>query len=326
MTHFITVLWRFALVLALGSTIPHLAVASDFPQKPIKIVVGFAPGGGTDTLTRELARRMGAKLGQTVVVDNKPGGGQVLAMQTAMGSPPDGYTLVIGSPGAFSVSPHLYKNLQYDSRKFVTVAPISAQAIVLAALPDFPASSFTELIKLAKSQKTGLNYGSFGVGTSAHLGMEMLKKSSGLEAMHIAYRGDPPALMALKSKEVHVAGLTMFSALARIKSGEIKALGVFQAKPDRNLPQVQTTSQAGFPDVDLPSWLGLFAPPNTPKEIVDKLEAAAREAVASREFQAYALNSGSEPLSMSNKDFRAMIDQQSARLGTIIKAINLQPE
>ncbi|GAP36729.1 tripartite tricarboxylate transporter substrate binding protein [Piscinibacter sakaiensis] len=313
-----------AALCAWATTLP--LQAAEFPQRPVKIVVGFAPGGSTDSITRELARRLGRELGQTVIVDNKPGGGQVPAMQTAAGSGADGYTLVIGSPGGFSVSPHLYRKLPYDAREFVPIAAIATQANVLVARPDLPASNLRELMALAKTRKQGLNYGSFGSGTSAHLAMEMLKKQSGLDALHIAYKGDPPALLAIKGGEIDVAVITMFSAQPRIRSGELKGLAVLQARPDRNLPQLQTTAQAGYPDVDLPSWLGLFAPPGTPQPVVEKLEAATRKVLATPDFQAYVLTNGNEPLTLDNPAFLAMIQRQSAQLGQVIRDIKLQAD
>lgn len=302
------------------------ARAGQFPDRPLKIIVGFSPGGPTDVITREFARRLEREIGQPVIVDNRPGAGQVIAMQAAINGGADGYTLVIGTPGGFSIGPKLYKNLQYDPKKFVPVTPLTTQANILVALPSFPASSFTELVKLGKTRKAPINYGSLGAGSSVHLAMEMFKKKSGLDAQHIAYKGEAPALLALKSQEVELGAITMFGALSRIRSGELKALGVFQAKPDSNLPQIQTTVQAGFPDIDLPSWVGLFAPPGTPKNATDKIEAAARRVLQSAGFLAYLSTVGNGPLALDNAAFVSMIQKQTLQLGEVIDAMQLKPE
>ncbi len=316
---------RAAAASAIALALPS-ARAGEFPDGPVRIIVGFPPGGPTDSITRVLARHLEREIGQPVILDNKPGAGQTIAMQSAVNSRADGYTLIIGTPGSFSIGPKLYKNLQYDSSQFVPVTPLTTQATILVALPSFPASSFTELVKFAKTRKVPLNYGSIGVGTSVHLAMELFKKKSGLDVQHVAYKGEAPALVAVKTQEVELGAITMFGALSRIRSGELKGLGVFQARPDPILPQVQTTAQAGFPDVDLPSWLGLFAPPKTPKHVTDKLEATTRRVLKSAEFAAYLFTFGNQPLALDNKTFVAMIQKQTQQLGEIIDSIGLRPE
>ena len=310
----------------LAAAVMSAAQAANFPLRPVRIVVGFAPGGSTDGVTREFARRLEAEIGQPAIVDNKPGAGQVVALQTVQNAAPDGYTLLMGTTSSFAVSPHLYKSLHADALKFVPVAPVASQANVLVAHPDFRIASINELLNAAKARKAPLNYGTYGAGTGAHLAMEMLKAQAGIQATHIGYRGDAPALMALKSKEVDIAVITMFSAMSRIQSGELLGIGVFQAKPDRSLPQLQTTEQAGYPEVDVPSWIGLFAPLGTPKAVTDKLEAAARAVVATPDFQSFVLARGNEPMSMSNAEFSRLIELQSRRLGQVIRSIKLQPE
>ena len=315
--------------MALGSSIPFAflsARASDFPSRPIRIVVGFAPGGSTDAIARDFARRLEKEIGQSVLIDNKPGGYQIIAVQSALSGGADGYSLVIGTPGSLSITPNLYKSLPYDPRALVPVAPLTTQATALVALPSFPASSFSELVSLAKSRKTPLNYGSLGSGSSVHLAMEMLKSRAGMDIQHIAYRGDAPALLALQSREVELGAITMFSALPRVRRGELKALGVFQAKPDPGLPQVQTTAQAGFPEIDFPSWLGLFAPPKTPKDVIDKLEAASRRVLASADFATYLASVANEPLAISNQALVSMAQTQTQRFREVIDSIGLKPE
>lgn len=300
--------------------------AADFPQRPIKVVLGFAPGGGTDLTMRELARQLESRLGQPVVVDNKPSAGSIVAMQTVASAPPDGYTLVLGSPAGFSVTPSLFKKLSFNASQFVLVAPVSTAANVLVAQPDFPANTLSDLAPLAKRRGAAITYGSFGIGTTAHLGMEMFASRAGLQATHVPYKGDSASILALKSRDIDVAVVTMLSAQPRIKSGELKGLGVYQVKPDRNFPSLQTTAQASANDVDLPFWLALFAPPQTPKAVTDKLEAAVRAVVTSAAYQTFLSNNGSEPLLSSNADFMAMLNAQTAQLATVIRDLKIAPE
>jgi len=304
------------------------AKAADYPQRPIKIVIAFGPGGATDLTARELARQLQSKLGQPVVIENKPSAGSIVAMQAVATAAPDGYTLIIGTPAGFSVTPYLFKTVPYNARDFVPIAPISAMPNVVVAKPDYPVSSLSELVKRAKgkSASASVTYGSFGTGTTSHLAMEMFRSATGVEAMHVPYKGDAPALIAIKSKEVEVAVITMFTAQSRIATGELKGLGVLQARPSRVMPSLQTAAQAGAAEVDLPSWLALFAPPKTPKAITDKLEVAVRSVLNTPEFQDFLLKHGSEPLTGSNKEFLAMIDKQSALLSAKIRELKLVGE
>ncbi|MDM0087964.1 MULTISPECIES: tripartite tricarboxylate transporter substrate binding protein [unclassified Variovorax] len=322
------ILFRRACIVALSllATLlePSAVYAADYPSRPIKIIVAMGPGGLSDLTTRQLARMLEAKLGQPVIVENKPSAGQVVGMQATANAAPDGYTLLLGSTTGLAITPKLFNNVTIDPTKFVAVSPISTTPNVLVALPDFPANDFKELAANANARKDPITYGSIGVGTSPHLGMEIFRIGAKFEATHVPYKGDAPALLALKSREVDTAVITMFSAQPRIKSGELKALGVFQAQPFQNLPNIQTTTQAGVPEADVPGWVGLFASPGTPTSIIAKLEPVARQVIASAEFQAFLASHGSESVQLDNKSYVAMIARQSAQLGDIIKKLNLQ--
>jgi tripartite-type tricarboxylate transporter receptor subunit TctC len=315
-----------ALAVTTAALAPPSARAAKFPEKPIRIIIGYAAGGASESISREFAARLCREIGQPVIIDNKPGAGQIVSMLSAQNSPSDGYTLVAGNPGSHSISPNLYKNLPYDPRQFIPVSPITAQANILVSLPSFQASSFSELVKLSRSRKQPLNYASLGIGSAAHLAMEMFKKRSGIDLQHIPYKGDSPALLAIKSGEVDLGVITTSSALPRIRDGELKGLGVFQNKPDPYLTTVQTTAQAGYPEIDLPTWAGIFAPPKTPKAVADYLQAASRRVVESPEFATFAASRASQPLTLGSSAFAAMIQDQSLQIQEIIRAINLRPE
>jgi len=315
-----------AIAATTASLVIPSARAAKFPEKPLKIIIGYAAGGASDSISREFAARLSREIGQPVIIDNKPGAGQIVSMLSALNSPPDGYTLVAGNSGSHCISPHLYRDLAYDPRQFIPVSPITAQANILVSLPSFQASSFSELVKLSRSRKQPLNYASLGVGSTAHLAMEMFKKRSGIEVQHIPYKGDSPALLAIKSGEVEMGVITTISALPRIRDGELKGLGVFQSKSDPNLPTVQTTAQAGYPEIDLATWAGIFAPPNTPKAAVDYLQIACRRVVESREFASFAASRASQALTLDSTSFATMIQNQSLQMREIIRAIDLRPE
>jgi len=309
--------------LAIASASSH---GAEFPNRPIRIVVGFGAGGATDLTARELARRMEVKLGQPVIVDNKPGAGAIIAMQAVASAAPDGYTLILGTPAGFTISPYLFKKISYNPKEFVPVSAVSAMANTVIASTSFPANTLSDLIKQAKTRQAPLAYGSYGVGTTGHLAMELFKSRVGLDATHIAYKGDTPAYVAIRAKEIDVAVVTMFAAQARIASGEVKGLGVLQADPDPSLPSMQTAAQAGAAGVDLPTWLALFAPPKTPKEVATVLESTVQSILASNDFKAYLIKNGSAPLLLSNRDLVALMDKQSAQLREKIRELNLVGE
>ena len=312
--------------LAAASCAPFSALGNDFPVRTLRIVVPFGPGGITDLIARQMAKGMSEKLGQSVIVENKPGAGHVISLQTLAQAQPDGYTILLGSNTGFTVTPHLYKNLGFDVATFKPIAPINTAPTVLAARPDFPANNLSELVRLTKSKPGSMNYGSFGIGSSAHLGMEIFKRDMGIEITHVPYKGDAPVFTALLAKEVDVAFITLFSAQARIRTGEIKALGLLQAERIPTHPGIQTTVEAGSANSDLPVWIAFFAHPATPDDIMKKLETVTRSIVSSAEFRDFLRSRGAEPLEIDNVRFMQFIRTQSARIGPIVDAIGLKAQ
>jgi tripartite-type tricarboxylate transporter receptor subunit TctC len=302
-----------------------LSVRADYPDRPIRIIVPFGPGGITDVITRQLVKGMGEKLGQPFVVENKPGAGHMISLQTVGQAKPDGYTILVGSNTAFTITPHLYKNVGVNIGAFKPIAPMITSPTVLVARPDFPANNLSELVSMAKQKPGSLTYGSFGVASSAHLGMEIFMRDLGIDLVHVAYKGDAPVLMGLLGKEVDVAYITMFSAKSRIQSGEVKALGALQSERIPSFPSVQTTVETGSPKSDHPVWIALFAAPDTPDEIVRKLEHAARSVVGSAEFAEFVRGRGAEPMLMENAKLASFMEAQSESIESIVKEIGLEP-
>ncbi|HEY9281020.1 MAG TPA: tripartite tricarboxylate transporter substrate binding protein [Eoetvoesiella sp.] len=300
--------------------------AADYPNRSIKLIVPFGPGGITDIIARQVAKGLSEKLGQSVVIENKPSAGHIVALQTVARAKPDGYTILLGSNTGFTSTPHRYKNLDFDVNSFPVIAPINISPTVLLARPEFPADSMTDFVKLAKSKPGVLNYGSFGVGTSAHLGMEIFKKDTGIEVTHVPYKGDAPGIMALLSKEVDVVFNTLFSAQERIRSGEVKALGVLQADRLVKYPSIQTMVEAGSKNADMPVWIAFFASPGTPKEIVKILGDATRSVVSSAEFDEFLEKRGNIPMALSNEELLEFIRVQSDRIGPIVGSLGLQAD
>lgn len=247
-------------------------------------------------------------------------------MQTVAQATPDGYTILLGSNTGFTVAPHMYKNLPFRIDTLQPIAPINTAPTVLLARPDFPANNLTELIQYIKDNPGKLNYGSFGIGTSAHLGMEIMKSDLGLNIMHIPYRGDAQGLLALKAKEVDIAYITLFSAQARIRAGEFKALGVLQNDRLTAFPDIQTTVEVGSKNSGMPVWIAFFAPPGTPDAVMRKLESATRSASTAPAFVEFLHNNGVEPWNPSNQDLMRFIQDQLNRSGPIIQEIGLQPQ
>lgn len=313
-----------ALVIAFAAS--SIVIASDYPARPIRLIVPFGPGGITDIIARQVAKGLGERLGQPVIVENKPGAGHVLAMQTVATAQPDGYTILFGSNTGFTIAPHVYKNLGYDVIKsFTLIAPIYASPVVLLARPDFPANSLTEFVNLAKSKPNTLNYGSYGAGTSAHLSMEIFKKDMGIDVLHIPYKGDAGAIQALLSKDVDVAFITMFSAGSRIRSGELKAIGLFQSERVASLGSIQTTAEAGSKNADFPTWGALFVPAATPTDIVQRLQEATRSVTSQKQYQDFLRDRGTEPLQTENAKLLQFMHDQSSRIAPLVTTIGLKP-
>jgi tripartite-type tricarboxylate transporter receptor subunit TctC len=315
-----------AIVCAGAALAVPLAGAADYPTKPIRLMVPFGPGGITDVIARQAAKAMGDKLGQPIVVENKPSAGHIVAMQTVAQSAPDGYTILLGSNTGFNVAPHMYKNLGFDIGSLQLIAPVNTAPTVLVARPEFAGNSLADLVRMGKAKQGGINYASFGVGSSAHLGMEIIKKDLGLEATHVPYKGDAGVYTALMGKEVDVGFMTLFSAQQRLRAGELKALATLQADRIPAFPAIQSTVEAGAKNSDLPVWIAFFAPAGTPRDVMKKLEDTLRSVVSSPEFGEFLRNRGAEPLTITNAQMTQFMTAQTAKIGPIVQAIGLKAE
>jgi len=268
-------------LLALVGMVPRAAVAQDYPTKPVTIVVPAAPGGVTDTLGRMLAQHFTAAWGQQAIVENRPGANNQIAAEYVTKAAPDGYTLFIGPESTFVINPSLYTKLPYDPVKGFT--PISGLVTINQALilnPSVPVKNVKELIALAKQKPGELNYGTFGVGSSGHLNMELFQTMSGAKFQAVHYKGATPALTDVIAGHIQMMFISVGSAVPQWKSGKVNFIAVGANKRMALLPEMPTVAESGLPGYEAVSWFGLFGPPGMPADLVSKINAEVRKVFA----------------------------------------------
>lgn len=265
--------WLFS-VLCGACLLAHAA----YPDKPITLVVPYPPGGATDTIARVLAGPLGKRLGQPVVVDNKAGAGTAIGAAAVARSAPDGYTLLISSNTTFTVNAALKNTLPYDPLKdFESIGIIGSSPLVLLANPKVAANTVKEVVALSKREPNGLNFGSFGVGTTAHLAGEMFKVMAGANLTHVAYKGSAPAMTDLIAGQIQLSFDTSVAALPQMAAGKVKAIAVTTRVRSAQMPQVPTVAEAGFPDYDMVPWIGLVTRRGLNAEVGGKLTQALKD-------------------------------------------------
>ncbi len=317
------VLLTFGAVLS-GSSLA--APASGYPNKPIRLISPFAPGGGTDIMARTIGQKLTESLGQSVVVDNRPGAGGTTGADIVSKSPPDGYTLLVGGPSPLTVAPHLYKKLPYDPLK--DLAPVTLMATVpsiLAVHPSLPAHSVTELIALARSKPGQLTFSSSGNGGSGHLAGEMLKGMAGIDMLHVPYKGTGPATTALVSGEISLSMGNMLSLLPHVKSGRLRALAVTSEKRSPVLPELPTVAET-VPGYTARVWYSILVPAGTPAQIVAKLNSAIVGILRTPEIKDHLSREGGEIIASTPQELTAFLRAESARWAKVIKEAGIRAE
>jgi tripartite-type tricarboxylate transporter receptor subunit TctC len=283
--------WLVLAALLFAVLSPNNALAS-YPERIIKIVVPFAPGGGTDVVARTLAQEMAKDLGVSVIVENKPGAGTIIGTQAVAVSEPDGYTLLMGT-FANAVNPSLNAKLPYDPHKdFAPVALVARSFNIVVVNPKSEIKSIADLIAAAKADPGKLSYGTYGTGTSAHLAGELFKNLAKVDLTTVPYKGAAPAITDLISGQIQVMFTTVASAASLIEAGQLRALAVTSAERSPAFPDLPTVAEAGVPGYAAGSWYGLFAPAKTPKEVIDRLNKSAALAVQSEAFRRLGVNEG----------------------------------
>ena len=273
------------------------SLAADYPSAPVRIVVPFPPGGIADSLARAIADRLSPRLGQAVVVDNRPGGNTIIAAQLVAKAKPDGYTLLMGTDATLSVLPYIYSKLPFDPKAdFTPVLPIAQATSFLAVSSDVPVNSVADLVKLARAKPGFLSYGSMGQGSNGHISGELFRKSAGVDVTHVPYKGLSDAVMALVGNQTNIIFGNVLPMIPHVKSGKVKLLAYMGEKRTPLYPDIPTIAEAGCPGMESVAWFGLVAPANTPAAVVDRLAADVQAIVSDPAFREKHITSvGLEP-------------------------------
>jgi tripartite-type tricarboxylate transporter receptor subunit TctC len=295
------------------------ALAQDFPNKPVRIIVPFPAGGTTDILTRAIGQKLGEEWKQPVIVDNRPGAGANIGAEQAMKSPPDGYTLLMAST-IHSINVSLYPKLPYDPIKdFTPITLVAETAQVLVVHPSVQATTVKELVALLKAKPGQLNYSSAGNGSQPHLAAELFKTMTGTDMAHVPYKGGPQAMTDLLAGVVAVSFATAPSAVPNVKSGKVKALGVSTKGRIPALPDVPTIAEAGVPGYEASGFFGLVGPPGLPAPLVNQINAAVVRVVKEPAMGKYLSEQGAEPLTSTPAEYAALIRDEVAKWGKVVK-------
>lgn len=317
---------RCSLACAVALSMSTSAWAQAYPTKPIRLWVGFPPGGGSDALARLIGTALPEKLGQQVLVDNRPGANTIVATEYVKNQPADGYTLLFVS-ASFAINPSLYK-LPYDPDK--DFAPITIAAIVpllLITPKSLPVKNVKELIALAKAQPGKLDYASFGIGSAAHLAGELMLSMTGTQMVHVPYKGSAPGVADVMAGRVMMMMPGIGSAIHLAKDGKVKALAVSTAKRATGAPDIPTIAESGIPGFDLGTWESIQAPAGTPPDAINKLNAAIRDVVAGKDLRQKMINLGFEPDAMkSPAETAQFIRAERAKFAKLVKERNIKAE
>ena len=316
-----------AAILAALALVPTLAAAQAFPGKPIKIIVPYSPGGTTDLLARLVAQKMRERLGQPVVVDNKPGANGMIGSDMVAKAPPDGYTLGIASPGSHAANASLYKDISYDTVKDFTPITLGVSApMLLVVHPSLGVNSVKELIAAAKAKPGEISYASGGSGSSQHLAMEQFKMMAGIDMTHVPYKGSAASYPDLIGGSVKAEIDVVPTALPPVKGGRLKVLATGSAKRLAMLPDVPTIAEAGVPGYESSSWYGFVAPAKLPKDILDKLHAEIVRALKQPDVVEKLTNAGVIVVAGTPQEFAAHIRTEMDKSAKVIKAANIKPD
>jgi tripartite-type tricarboxylate transporter receptor subunit TctC len=324
MTTIRSVLLTCLALLACATGIVH---ADSYPSRPIRLIVPFPPGGVADPVARMIGDQVGRGLGQSVVVDNRPGGAGIIAADLARQAPADGYTIFMGHAGTHAVNPSLYAKLPYDPVKdFQPVTLLMSTSHVLVVPPDSPARSVADLVALAKSQAGGLSFASQGIGTGGHLLGEMFRMRSGTSLQHVPYKGSAPALADLMAGRVDLFFDAVITATPQIRAGKIRALATASAKRLAILPDVPSMAEAGYPGIEADFWFALFVPAGSPPAVVQRLNQEFGKAMHSPEVKARFSEQGLDIVTSTPEELSALIRADTERLGKVVREAGVKVE
>ena len=326
MQKIVTAICRTATAL-LCAALATAALAQNYPSKPIRLIVAFPPGGSTDIIARIVGQKLGERLGQQVVIDNRGGAGGTIGTEIAARANPDGYTLTMGTTSTHVIAAGAYAKLKYDPVKdFEPLTLVATTPYLLVVNPGVKANSLKEFIALAKAQPGKLNYASAGTGTTTQLAMEMLKTAAGIDVVHVPYNGNGPANTATLGGQVQALFGSMPAVLTQAKAGRLRPLAVGTPKRSPSLPDVPSVAESGFPGFDASLWLGFFAPKDTPPAILKRLQTELTAIALSPEMKEQFERNGAEPLTNTPAEFTRLIKSEIDKYSMVIKAEGIKLE
>jgi len=313
----------FIFFLAFSASVAFAADA--YPTRPIRMVVGFAPGGGTDLTARPVAQKLSELLGQQVIVENRPGAAGNIATEQVARAAPDGYTILMGTIAALAINPSLYGNLKFDPETdFAPVIQVVDATNILALHPSVQANSVQELIALAKQKS--LSAGSSGIGATGHLAIELFNLMAGVKLVHVPYKGGAPAMTDLVGGQVQLVFATAASAVPQIKAGRIKGIAVTTARRSALMPELPTLSEAGLPGFDANNWYGIVVPARTPRAIINQLNAEVTKILNMPDVRMTLFNQGLDPAPGTPEQFGAYIRSERIKWAKVIKESGAKAE
>jgi tripartite-type tricarboxylate transporter receptor subunit TctC len=303
------------------------AAAQDYPSRPIRLLVPFAPGGSSSIVARLYAEEMSKGLGQQIIIENKGGGGGNIAMQEAAHADPDGYTLIIGHIGSLAVNPYIYDKLPYDvDRDFAAVSLLAIVPAIFVVYHEVPVKDLRELVALAKKKPGELFYGSAGNGSAGHLAMEYLKQVAGIDMKHVPYKGTGPNVTDLIAGRTQVASAGTPPLMPHVKSGKLRVIAVGSAKRLASLPNVQTVAEQGYPGFETSQWYGLNAPAKTPPEIIKRLSAEAAKAARTSLIAERFAPDDAEPVGSTPEQYAAFIKKEQERWSKVVRTAHIKAD
>ena len=317
----------FALLLAVPALTAPSAMAQQYPSKPIVLVVPFAPGGTSELISRLVAQKLTERLGQQVVVENRPGAAGNIAMEQVARAAPDGYTLILGHIGTLAVNPAMFPKLPYDAIKdFAPVSLIAAVPNIVTVNPAVPAKTLKEFLDLARAKPGSINYGSAGNGSAGHLAMEYLKRIAKADMVHVPYKGTGPMLTDLLAGQTQATFTGSSPLIPHIKSGKLRALAVGSAVRIPSLPEVPTVAESGFAGFETSQWYGIIAPAKTPPAIIQKLSVEIAQVMKQPDVIARLSGDGTVMIGSTPNEFAAYISKEMKRWGEVVHDANIKAE
>jgi tripartite-type tricarboxylate transporter receptor subunit TctC len=301
--------------------------AQTYPTKPVRVVIPFPPGQATDVIGRIVAQKLGDNLGKSFVVDNRPGANGILGVETVAKSPADGYTLLVTASGSLVINPNLYSKLAYKPLEDLTpIALLGLIPLVVVAHPTLPVKTVPQLISLAKSRPGALSYASSGPGSAQHLAMELFKWRTGMDILHVPYKGSAPAVTDLMSGQVQLMFDTIASSLPLVRDGRVKPLGVGLKKRSAVLPNVPTLHEAGVTDFEVAGWSGFLAPAKTPRAIIQQLNGEVLKILNQPDSRERIVSLGMEPANTTPEEFAEFMKSETAKWAQAVKVSGVKPE